>query len=377
MKIARIRLFDLELPLVHSFETSSHRKSSLRHLLIELTDADGATGWGEIASPSDPFFCAETADTAWLIARDYLMPALLGAEAPDAAALEQGWWRVRGHEFAKSGFSIAAWDLHSKLHGSSLATALGGTRSEVVAGVSLGIEPGIDELLEQVDLQVSAGYRRVKLKIAPGWDLEPVQAVRAAFPGLDVHVDANGAYPGDEEAMSILEGLDRHELTMIEQPFDVRDFTSHARLQRRIQTPICLDESVATIDDLHTMLALDAGRVLNIKVSRMGGLTNAVAAHDVALDAGVPVWCGGMHEFGIGRAANVAISSLPGFTLPSDVSGSAKYYAEDIIEPEVIARDSIVRVPTGPGIGHEVRDSWITERATRIHEVSLTKEEAA
>ena len=171
--------------------------------------------------------------------------------------------------------------------------------------------------------------------------------------------------------MEILTGLDRFSLTMIEQPFDVRDFGAHAQLQQRITTPICLDESVVSVDDLRTMLLLDAGRVLNIKVSRMGGLSNARLAHDVALDAGVPVWCGGMHEFGVGRAANVAISSLPGFTLPSDVSGSDKYYAEDVVEPVIVAHDSTVRVPDAPGIGHEVREDWILERASRVHEASL------
>ena len=195
MSIDRVRIFDLELPLVHSFETSSHRKSTLRHLLVELTDEEGQTGWGEIASPSDPFFCSETVHTAWHIATEYLTPGVLGADT-DPAAIEQTWSRVRGHEFAKSGFSIAAWDLSSKRAGQSLAQALGGSRSEVTAGVSLGIEATIDDLLAQVQLQIDAGYRRVKLKVAPGWDLEPVHAVRGAFPSLDLHVDANGAYPG-------------------------------------------------------------------------------------------------------------------------------------------------------------------------------------
>ena len=370
MSIESIRLHELSLPLVHSFQTSSHRKSHLTHILVELTDTDGSAGWGEIASPTDPFYTAETVETAWHIASEYLAPGLLGADASTPEALESTWSRIRGHEFAKAGFSIAAWDLVSRASGTSLASALGGVRSEVVAGVSLGIEPTIDELLEQVQHQLDAGYGRIKLKIAPGWDVDPVRAVRQAFGDIDLHVDANGAYTEGPDADEVFAALDGANLTMIEQPFGARNFTAHAALQQRIDTPICLDESIVSIDDLHTMLTLDSGRVLNIKVSRMGGLSVAKRAHDVAFDAGVAVWCGGMHEFGIGRAANVALSALPGFSLPSDVSGSDKYYAEDVIEPPVVAVHSAVAVPTAPGLGHEVRADWIREHATRTHETT-------
>jgi len=365
MRITRIRLFEVELPLVHGFETSSHRKTGLTHLLVEATDADGRVGWGEIASPADPYYGSETTDTAWLIAERYLTPTVLGATWETPEELEDSWRRIRGHEFAKAGFSAAGWVLHAHATGRSLAGALGGTRTEVAAGVSLGIEATIDDLLAEVGRQIDAGYGRVKLKIAPGWDVEPVRAVRAAHPGLDLHVDANGAYPDTAESGAVLRALDEHRLTMIEQPFAPRDFLAHARLQARISTPVCLDESVVQLADLHTMLALDAGRVLNIKVSRMGGLTAARAAHDVARDAGVPVWCGGMHEFGIGRAANVALSSLPNFTFPSDVSGSDKYYARDVIVPPVIARGGIVQVPAAVGLGHEVDLDWVRQNASR------------
>ncbi|GAA1447144.1 o-succinylbenzoate synthase [Leifsonia poae] len=370
MRIDRLRVFDVNLPLVHGFETSSHRKTGLNHLLVEATSADGLVGWGEIATPSDPFYGSETTRTAWAIAERYLVPAVLGStwEAPEE--LEAAWLRIRGHEFAKAGFSIAAWDLYAQAGHRSLAGALGGTRTEVVAGVSLGIEPTLDELLTQVARQVDAGYGRVKLKIAPGWDVEPVRAVRAAYPDLDLHVDANGAYPESDESTAVMRALDAQRLTMIEQPFAPRDFVAHARLQSVLDTPICLDESIVDVADLHTMLALDAGRVLNIKVSRMGGLTTARRAHDVARDAGVPVWCGGMHEFGVGRAANVALSSLPNFTLPSDVSGSDKYYARDVIVPPVIARDGVVRVPTAPGIGHDVDVDWVLRNSSRTLDTS-------
>ncbi|MFD4961023.1 o-succinylbenzoate synthase [Microbacterium sp. NPDC058389] len=366
MRIDRLRLFEVNLPLVHGFETSSHRKTGLTHLLVEATEADGRVGWGEIASPADPFYGPETTATAWTIAERYLVPAAVGATWETPEELESRWYRIRGHEFAKAGFSIAAWDLHARSAGLSLASSLGGTRTEVTAGVSLGIEPTVDELLTQVARQVDSGYSRVKLKIAPGWDVAPVRAVRAAYPELDLHVDANGAYADTDETASVMRSLDAQGLTMIEQPYAPRDFVAHARLQRTLSTPICLDESIVDVADLHTMLTLDAGRVLNIKVSRMGGLTAARRAHDIAQDAGVPVWCGGMHEFGVGRAANVAISSLPNFTLPSDVSGSDKYYARDVVVPPVLADQGVVQVPVSPGLGHVVDVDWVRQNATRI-----------
>ena len=368
MRLDRLRIFEVRLHLAHSFQSSSHRKSGLTHLLVAATDADGRTGWGEIASPADPFYCSETTFTAFDIAIDHLVPRALDTDWDTPADFEQSWSKIRGHEFAKSGFSCAAWDLYTRIQGVPLAAALGGTRSEVVAGVSLGIEPTIDDLLTQVQRQVDAGYRRVKLKIAPGWDVEPVAAVRRAYPGLDLHVDANGAYPDDDASSKVFITLDEAGLTMIEQPYAPRDFLAHAQLQRRIDTPVCLDESVVDVHDLHTMLALGAGRVLNIKVSRMGGLSAARAAHDVAVEAGIPVWCGGMHEFGVGRAANVAISSLPGFTLPSDVSGSDKYYARDVITPPVVAHGGVVIVPTDPGIGHDVDMHWVEHNTLRHYD---------
>ncbi|UJP09127.1 o-succinylbenzoate synthase [Microbacterium sp. KUDC0406] len=371
MRITRITLFEVSLPLLHSFETSSHRKSGLRHILVRAVDDDGRTGWGEIASPTDPYYTSEITDTAWSVAERYITPAALGTEWDEPAALESTWSKVRGHEFTKAGFSAAAWDLHARAQERSLASVLGGTRTEVVAGVSLGIEPSIDELLTQVERQVSAGYPRIKLKIAPGWDAEPVRAVRSHYPDLDLHVDANGAYPDTAESAEILRALDEQSLTMIEQPYEPRDFPAHARLQRRIGTPVCLDESVVDLADLRTMIELDAGRVLNIKVSRMGGLLAARRAHDVARDAGIPVWCGGMHEFGVGRAANVAISSLPNFTLPSDVSGSAKYYARDVITSPVVAVNGVVAVPDGPGIGYDVDVEWVRQNTVRTADLTI------
>lgn len=358
-RIVEARLQRVQLPLVHEFETSSHRKKELEHILIRLRGDDGSVAWGEIASPSDPYYAAETIDTCWLIAERYLVPSLLAAEWETPAEAALSWAGVRGNNFAKAGVDAAVWALHAQSTGSSLASALGGTRRESVAGVSLGIERKIDTLIGQVEAHVAAGYSRVKLKIRPGWDTVPVAAVRAGFPTLIVQVDANGAYSESAENLAALRALDRFDLAMIEQPFAPRDLLAHARLQRVIATPICLDESIETVDDLLTAVHLKAARIVNIKVSRMGGLTPARDAHDAAQQAGLPVWCGGMHEFGIGRAANLALCSLAGFSLPSDISGSDKYYARDVLTTPIVARNGVVDVPEYVGLGVCVDEEFV------------------
>ncbi|HET6480444.1 MAG TPA: o-succinylbenzoate synthase [Actinoplanes sp.] len=361
-RITAVDLRRVRLPLVHEFQTSSHAKRSLEHILIALTADDGTVGWGEIASPSGPFYSAETVESCWAVARDHLTPLVLGTDWDHPATLAAVLSKVRGNHFARAGFDLAAWSLWSAAQSIPLATALGGVRTSVEAGVSLGIEKTIDDLLAQVALRVDEGYRRIKLKIAPGWDVEPVRAVRAAYPEVPLHVDANGAYTPTQ--LPVLTELDRLGLLMIEQPYPPRALVELADLQSRLRTPICLDESVEEVDDLVTALRLGSGRILNIKVSRMGGLTPAVRAHDLAADQGVPVWCGGMHEFGIGRAANVALSALPGFTLPSDVSGSDKYYARDVTTAPIVATDGLVEVPTGAGLGRDPDLAFIAENTT-------------
>lgn len=360
--IERVELRRVRLPLVHEFRTSSHAKRELEHILVTLFATDGTAGWGEIASPSGPFYSAETVDGCWAVARSFLTPIVLGTAWEHPPELAAALGKVRGNHFARAGFDMAAWDLWARSNGVPLAKALGGRRAKVEAGVSLGIEPTIGDLLEQVDLRVAEGYRRVKLKIAPGWDVEPVNAIRTRYPALPLHVDANGAYPPGEH--TVFEKLDDLRLLMIEQPYPPRALLAHAELQKRITTPICLDESIEEPDDLETALHLGAGRIVNIKVSRMGGLTAAVRAHDLAVANGIPVWCGGMHEFGIGRAANVALSALPGFTLPSDVSGSDKYYARDITTAPVVSTGGLVTVPTSPGLGFEADLEFLAGRTT-------------
>jgi O-succinylbenzoate synthase len=366
-RVTTIEAFRVSLPLVHAFQTSSHRKSHLEHILLRVAGADGAVGWGEIASPSDPYYCAETVDICRLTVERYLAPALLGRDWDHPSEVRELWARVRGHQFAKAGLDIACWDLFARAAGRPLARALGGERKTIEAGVSLGIEPSVADLLAQAARYVAEGYPRIKLKIAPGWDVEPVRAVREASPDLALHVDANGAYTEDQAA--VFTELDPLGLTMIEQPYAPGALAAHARLQSRLKTPVCLDESVEDLDQLDTALALGAGRVLNIKVSRMGGLTNAKAAHDIAVAAGWRVWCGGMHEFGVGRAANVAIAALPGFTLPSDVSGSDKYYSCDVVDPPIRAKDGHVPVPDAPGLGHEVDEPLVRRLASASFEL--------
>ncbi len=371
MRVVEASLHLVRLDLVHEFRTSSHRKGHLDHILVRLVDEGGAVGWGEIASAAAPYYNAENVDTCWLVARDFLLPAVLGARWEHPRDVSTLWRRVRGNEFAKAGVDVAAWVLFAESARIPLAAALGGTRDEVVAGVSLGIEPTIDDLMAQVALHVEHGYPRVKLKIAPGWDVDPVRAVRSAWPDLDVHVDANGVYTASDAHLEALRALDEYGLTMIEQPFAPRDLLASARFAASIDTPVCLDESVETLADLELALHLRAGSVLNIKVSRMGGLSAALAAHDLATAAGWPVWCGGMHEFGVGRYANVALSSLPGFTLPSDVSGSDKYYARDIVLTPVVARAGRVPVPTSPGLGSAVDEAHLATATLRSEHLTI------
>ena len=361
--VTDITLSIVRLDLVHEFETSSHRKSALEHIVIAVRSSDGAIGWGECASPSDPYYAGETTETCWLMLRDYLGRHLLGQpwEHPDHVAALLA--RVAGNNFARAGLEMACWDLFARVQGQPLAQVLGGSAPTIEAGVSLGIEHTIDDLLQQVAHHVADGYRRVKLKIRHGWDLEPTRAVRTAFPDLALQVDANTAY--GREDIDHLRGFDDLGLLMIEHPFDEDDLLTHAELRRRIATPVCLDESITSPAVLRTALQLGATSIVNVKVSRLGGLGAAREVHDDCRANDIPVWCGGMHEFGIGRAANLAIASLPGFVLPSDVSGSDKYYALDIVAPPIRAVDGLVAVPwNSPGIGHEV-DMAIVELFTR------------
>lgn len=368
-RIERVRLFSVTQPLVHEFETSSHSKSTITHILVELTDADGVVGWGEIATPEDPYYCSEYRASSWEFATNYVAPRVVGSRVESALQGEGLWAKLRGNEFSKSGFSIALWDLFARRAGVPLSQLIGGYRESVEAGVSLGIEPSIDALVEQVGTHVAAGYRRVKLKVSREWLEEPVRAVREAYPNVTVHVDFNAVLTASDDDIHALLKLDSYGLAMIEQPFAAREFVAHARVAERLDTPICLDESIVSVSDIYTMRALRAGSVVNLKVSRMGGIGPVVTAHDVCRSEGITVWCGGMHEFGVGRAANLAVCSLAGFDYPSDVSGSDKYYENDIVSPAIKAVHGVVALPTSPGSGYTVDSAEIENRANAIFEL--------
>ena len=363
MRIQRIDLKLVRLPLVRTFRTSSSTKSHLDHILVRVCDTDGRSGWGECASPSDPYYCPETVETCWHLLKDFLGPLVLGRQWESIDELVALYRLVKGNNFAKAGLEMACWDLLARSENKPLAVLLGGTRTEILSGVSLGIEPERSALFDQIDQYLEEGYRRIKLKIAPGHDVEVVRAVRERYPTIALQVDANSAYTLDD--IPTLQQLDAFDLLLIEQPLAHDDIIDHARLQAALQTPVCLDESIHSADDARKALELNACRVINIKVSRVGGLREAVRVHDVCRARGVPVWCGGMHEFGIGRAANLALASLPGFTLPGDVSGSDKYYREDIVSPPVLAHQGAVPVPAAPGLGHEPDPDRIDRLALR------------
>jgi len=367
MRIEQIELKIVRLPLVRPFQTSSSLKEHLDHILVRIV-AGGVIGWGECASPSDPYYCPETTETCWHILRDFLVPLVLGREWSTIDELAGFYRLVKGNRFARAGLEMACWDALARAQGQPLRLLLGGTRSEILSGVSLGIEDRIEPLLDLIARYLQEGYGRIKLKIGPGRDVDVVRRVRERYPTIALQVDANSAYTLDD--LPTLKALDDFDLLLIEQPLAHDDIIDHARLQAALRTPICLDESIHSAGDARKALDLGACRVINIKVSRLGGLREAKRVHDLCLARGVPVWCGGMHEFGIGRAANVAIASLPGFTIPGDISGSDKYYAEDIIEPPILAHNGAITVFEGPGLGVKPIEERI--RARTLRELSLS-----
>ncbi|MBI4577093.1 MAG: o-succinylbenzoate synthase [Planctomycetes bacterium] len=364
MRLEGFRLHEVEMPLAFPFETSFGREV-LRRCLVLSVESGGVQGHGECVAAREPLYSAETTGTAWHVLTEFFLPALLGVEvaSPEEVPRRLAGWR--GHPMAKAAVEAAVWDLVGRLRGASLSRLLGGTRPQVEVGVSLGLEPTLDALLARIEAYRGQGYRRIKVKVKPGWDLEVVSAIRARF-GVDLplSVDANGAY-GLEDAAH-LQGLDRHGLAMIEQPLAPDDLVDHAELARRLATPICLDESIRHAQDARQALNLGACRVINIKAARVGGLTEALRIHDLCRARGVPVWCGGMLETGVGRAANLALASLPGFVLPSDLSESRRYYAEDLATPPAtLGPGGRMVVPSGPGLGVEVREEVLRARSLR------------
>ena len=365
LRVSRIELRYLKLPLRFRFETSFGAVSEKSFLLAQVFTDDGAWGVGECVAEDDPYYLPETNGTVTHVIRDFLAPLVIGHvfESPtDTDGLLAG---IRGHEMAKATLEMAIWDLFARAKGEPLSAILGGDgRNMISAGVSIGLQEDIPALLKRVAIEVAAGYQRIKIKIKPGKDLALVHAIRKEFPSIRLMVDANSAYTLKDA--ELLRGFDGFHLMMIEQPLAWNDIVEHSKLQPQIATPICLDESITSPAAAQSALSLGACGIINIKAGRVGGLLNSRRIQALAGKQGIPVWCGGMLESGIGRLANVHLQTLPGFTLPGDTSASARYFEEDLIEPGVVVDESgRIRVPSGPGLGHEIIWSRV-ERAT-IH----------
>jgi o-succinylbenzoate synthase len=349
MNVTRVNLYHLRMPLVAPFETSFGRIESRECILIEAS-ADGLIGYGECAADRDPGYGYETTGTAWHILRDYLVPAVLASGRASIEGYQSLVSTVKGHHMAKAGLEMALWDIRGKAEGVSLREMLGGWREKVEVGVSVGLQESPDELVRVVENYRRDGYRRIKIKIKPHRDVQDTRAVRRAFPDLRLQVDANSAY--SLETAQSLQPLDELGLLLIEQPLSEDDLWDHHYLQSRFKTPICLDESILSPRHARQALEMGACRVINIKAGRVGGLSQALSIHNICHAKGIPVWCGGMLETGVGRAANLALASLEGFSLPGDISATTRYYDQDITQEIFqLNQDSTINVPDQPGLG--------------------------
>lgn len=364
IKIDAIHLREINMTLAHPFETSFGRTTGRRILLVEL-ESGGLTAWGECVAGEHPYFSDEMIDTAWIITETELAPRLLDAvEITGGGSCPPVFKQVRGHRMAKAALENAVWDLEAQIGAIPLAQLLGGTRTTIACGVSIGIQPSVEELMDQIAMELSAGYQRIKLKCKPGWDTLIFEAVRARWPEIVLSCDGNSAYRMRD--FDRLASWDQFKLLMIEQPLWYDDFYFHSMLQKRMDTAICLDESIRNRRDALAAIDMDSCRIINIKNGRVGGFSEAIAVHNAAAERGIPVWCGGMLETGIGRAHNIALSSLPNFSLPGDVSASSRYWTEDIIEPAVMVNSAgEIVIPTVPGSGYPVRRDRIEALTVR------------
>ncbi len=366
MQIERIELHHVKMKLKNTFITSFGEELDRECLLVRVY-AEGLDGWGECVATRVPGFSYETVETAWHILRDFFIPAILNRPISHPRELKQHLQAYKGHPLARAGLEMALWDIRGKLDGKCLRELFGGEKHSVPVGVSVGIQGNPEEMIAKVGEYLQLGYGRIKIKIKPGADLEVAKAVRDNFPDINLQVDANAAYAISDAPL--FKDLDSLVLSMIEQPLAEDDLIDHAALQAQIKTPLCLDESIRNRRHAGQAIALEACQVINIKSGRVGGLTEAIAIHDRCVREGIPVWCGGMLETGIGRAANLALASLPGFTLPGDISASDRYYNPDIAEPRfTLNADSTIDVPDKPGLGVDVLDEEL-ERVTLKVEV--------
>jgi O-succinylbenzoate synthase len=352
MKIEKIELRHIKMELVSPFTTSMGTEYDEEHIIFRV-DSEGITGWGESVAEGTPFYSYETVTTAWHISQDFLIPSILGKDISSIDEAIQFYSKVRGHRMAKAGLEAALWDVFAKSKNISLAKMMGGTRNKIDVGVSIGIQNSTPELIKKVEGFLAEGYKRIKIKIAPDNDIQFIQALRKEFPDILLQVDANSAY--ELKHIDLFRQMDAYNLLLIEQPLGYDDIYEHSKLQKELKTPICLDESIHSLDHTRAAIELDSCRVINIKPGRVGGFTESKLIHDYCTCKNIPVWCGGMLESGIGRAGNVALASLPNFTLPGDISASNRYYKKDIVEPEfVVNKDGTMDVPAKPGIGVEV-----------------------
>lgn len=361
MKIECIELHHVSQPLVAPFRTSFGTQITRPCILVAVY-SEGLVGWGECVAADDPGYSYETVQTAWHVLSDFLIPPVLNQEVTKPADVITRYDWVRGHPMAKAGLENAIWDLLAQAQDVPLSKLLGGVRDKVEVGVSIGIQPTLEQQLEKVDQFLAQGYGRIKMKIEPGWELKPLAAVRERYPTIKLMADANSAFTlADAPLFREMDGLN---LLMIEQPLHYDDIADHAKLQAQLKTPICLDESIHS--PLHARWAIEikAGRIINMKVGRVGGLSNALAIHQMCLEAGIPLWCGGMLETGVGRATNLHLATLPNFTLPGDISATDRYYHQDIAAPDfkLNVEDTTITVPSGPGIGVSV----VSERLEKV-----------
>ncbi len=370
MKIEAITLRELKIPLVHFFETSFGRTYTRRVLLLTL-HCDGLEGWGECTAGEDPYYSEEYIEGAWDVIVRYLGPSLLGKTLTAGREVPSLLARVREHRMAKAALENAVWDAEAQEKGTPLWKLLGGTRREIACGVSIGIQDLHEQLLGKIEAELAAGYQRIKLKVKPGWDVDVLAKVRARWPKILLSCDANSAYTLND--LEHLKLFDSFKLLMIEQPLWSDDFYFHAQLQKQVQTAICLDEAIRSSRDAEAALELGACRIVNIKVGRIGGFTDAIAVHDVAQRFDVPVWCGGMLESGVGRSHNIALSTLRNFKLPGDVSASKRYWKEDIIDPEVeVSSQGTIAIADKPGRGYELRKDLIKSLTVREETLRAT-----
>ncbi len=367
MKIEAIILREIRMPLVHFFETSFGRTTERRILLIELK-CNGFNAWGECVAGENPFYCEESVDTAWYVTLKYLAPSIAGKNFDQATECIPMFGRVRGHHMAKAAVENAIWDAEAIEKKIPLWKLLGGTHNEIPCGVSIGIQDSVEQLLEKISTELEAGYQRIKVKVKPGWDLAVLEKIRNKWPGILLSCDANSAYRMED--VEHLKKFDRFNLLMIEQPLWNDDFYFHARLQKQLKSAICLDECIHNARDAQAAGELGSGRIVNIKVGRVGGFSEAIRVHDVCQSHHIPVWCGGMLESGIGRSHNVALSTLPNFSLPGDVSASKRYWKDDIIEPEVqVSAAGMISVTDAPGRGYQVREDLVEKFTVRKQEI--------